>query len=303
MDKNIELKGTRRIDVRGRVSTAGIFLKGAWCSIFRSQGSLCRPDPEQLVVEMKGVKPDPERVAFYRSVCGCRGPERDELPPAFTETLFLAPLGRLVTSRFFPLSPTGLIHVGQKITQYRPLPVDTVLDLKCGISRMLTTEKGIWLDVEMEARDENGPGWEGTASFLSRTKATQKGKGKKRDTRTEDVPPETSCIIEVPENTGRLYAKASGDYNPHHLYALTAKPLGYRRPIAHGMWSMSRSFEEIRKVIPVEFPFSVNVEFKLPIYMPAEISLSWKRNGVDGDILFSLTDARSGLPHLKGVIC
>jgi acyl dehydratase len=34
---------------------------------------------------------------------------------------------------------------------------------------------------------------------------------------------------------GRRYARASGDYNPIHLWSLTARPFGYRRPILHGL--------------------------------------------------------------------
>lgn len=34
---------------------------------------------------------------------------------------------------------------------------------------------------------------------------------------------------------GRRYARASGDYNPIHLFAWTARPFGYRRPVLHGL--------------------------------------------------------------------
>ena len=40
----------------------------------------------------------------------------------------------------------------------------------------------------------------------------------------------------VPDDIGRRYAKVSGDVNPIHMSSLTAKALGFKRAIAHGMW-------------------------------------------------------------------
>ncbi|MDQ9817487.1 MaoC/PaaZ C-terminal domain-containing protein, partial [Acinetobacter bereziniae] len=39
------------------------------------------------------------------------------------------------------------------------------------------------------------------------------------------------------ENTGRRYAKVSGDFNLIHIHAITAKAFGFKQAIAHGMWS------------------------------------------------------------------
>ncbi len=39
---------------------------------------------------------------------------------------------------------------------------------------------------------------------------------------------------------GLRFARASGDFNPHHLFTWTAKMLGYKQPIAHGMWTIAR---------------------------------------------------------------
>ena len=39
---------------------------------------------------------------------------------------------------------------------------------------------------------------------------------------------------ELPAGAGRRYARVSGDYNPIHLWALTARPFGFRAPILHG---------------------------------------------------------------------
>ncbi len=42
------------------------------------------------------------------------------------------------------------------------------------------------------------------------------------------------------DDTGRAYAAVSGDWNPIHLHALTARPLGFPTAIAHGMYTYAR---------------------------------------------------------------
>ncbi len=40
---------------------------------------------------------------------------------------------------------------------------------------------------------------------------------------------------------GVQYGYISGDWNPHHLWPWSARLLGYRKPIAHGMWTMAKA--------------------------------------------------------------
>ena len=44
----------------------------------------------------------------------------------------------------------------------------------------------------------------------------------------------------LPDDLGRRYASVSGDRNPIHMHALTAKAFGFPRAIAHGMWTKAR---------------------------------------------------------------
>lgn len=50
-----------------------------------------------------------------------------------------------------------------------------------------------------------------------------------------------SIELHAASDTGLKYAYVSGDWNPHHLYTWTARILGYRAPIAHGLWTLARS--------------------------------------------------------------
>ena len=51
------------------------------------------------------------------------------------------------------------------------------------------------------------------------------------------------------KDLGRRYAAISGDYNPIHLGALSAKLFGFKQAIAHGMWSKARCLAALDAVI------------------------------------------------------
>ena len=60
-------------------------------------------------------------------------------------------------------------------------------------------------------------------------------------------------MLELPpisRTTLALFAGASGDHNPIHLYPLTAKALGFPRQIAHGMWSKARCIAALENRLP-----------------------------------------------------
>ena len=67
------------------------------------------------------------------------------------------------------------------------------------------------------------------------------------------------------------------------------------------MWSKARVLAELG-----EFPdaFEVSVNFKLPIFLPAQVELIAHAEQVDGKkvIEFTLYDAKSDKPHLAGVL-
>lgn len=282
-------------------STLQIFAKGVWRSLFRKQGVLIHKPPARLLVEMNGIRPDSEKVKNYRKVCGfpVKG---DHLPITFPETLFISPLGRLVTSRDFPLSPAGLIHVGQDIHYAKPIQENSSFNLCCYMSKLAETDRGFLLDVTMEVKVGDDLAWEGTARFLSRFKNIIKKKGRNKQKTKNTIPTGTTEDIDVPRNTGLRYAGASGDYNPHHLYGFTAKPLGYKHPIAHGMWSLARCLASIEKRLSVTFPYSVYSSFKLPIFMPSRVALNWERDRDDDTIPFSLTNSKDHRPHVLGTM-
>ena len=88
----------------------------------------------------------------------------------------------------------------------------------------------------------------------------------------------------------------SGDRNPIHMYSLTAKPLGFQRAIAHGMWTKARCLAALESRLPDAF--GVDVRFRKPILLPARIEFASVDDGDEID--FEVRDAKRGTPHLEG---
>ena len=62
--------------------------------------------------------------------------------------------------------------------------------------------------------------------------------------------------------------RVSGDHNPIHLHGWTAKPFGFPRAIAHGMWTKARCLAALR----LPDAFTAEVRFKQPILLPAKVT-------------------------------
>jgi acyl dehydratase len=109
--------------------------------------------------------------------------------------------------------------------------------------------------------------------------------------------PEDAVRFVVPGDTGRAYARVSGDWNPHHLWPITARPLGYRLPIAHGMWTLAR----LIGLLPEELDTTVGqvaATFHRPVFMPGTVAA---RVAPDGDAwALDAWSPERGTPQLRG---
>jgi acyl dehydratase len=97
---------------------------------------------------------------------------------------------------------------------------------------------------------------------------------------------------------GRDYARVSGDFNPIHLTALSAKVFGFSRAIAHGMWSLARTAAVLQPPKPLAAA-QLDGEFKLPMLLPGEATL-WSASPGLAERAFEVRDAAGAKPHLRG---
>ncbi|HRI69026.1 MAG TPA: hypothetical protein PK156_32570, partial [Polyangium sp.] len=147
---------------------AALIVASLYRAASRRQGRLASGDVAtfpKLAASLRGVRIDPARVRAYAALCGFdRVPGAVPLP--FPESLCLPLLAAIATAEAFPLSPLGLIHVGQKLAQLRPLRADERLDLRCSVVGAEAGPRGITLRIAMSGSSAGEPVWSGEAELL-----------------------------------------------------------------------------------------------------------------------------------------
>jgi len=240
---------------------------------------------------------DERRIQRYERACGLT--ETAALPIAYPETLFLAPMAALAIDPDFPVSPLGLSHVRQQIARVAALPRRGALELACRLAAARTTDRGVEVDLAMEAftHGATSPAWAGVATLLSRNPATR---ATRRRREGSPAPTDDGAIVPVPRLTGVRYALASGDFNPHHLFRFTARPLGYHRPIAHGMWTLARALGLLETRTPLPATAQVDARFQRPVFMPGQIAI--RIRDTEHGARLDVVDPRTGVPHLAATV-
>ena len=286
----------------------GLFFKMAGLSLVRPVTLPPKASLENLSIVQPLVTVDPGRVHAFRQVCGYEAGS-GTVPAAFIQSMLIGIMSRFICSPFFPVSPMGLIQIAQSFEVIRPVSPDQKLDLFCRMLDMTRTEKGLYSRFLMEAApacnsaakvafsepEEKKVAWQGIATYLTRSKA--KGSGQKKRPLEESYLPVMETI-DVPENTGRRYARVSRDVNPHHLYTWTARLIGFKQPIAHGIWSMARACASLEKAAGFPSITWMQGSLKRPIFMPSQITLGY--TFTDNEAQFELRNKATGAPHLKG---
>jgi acyl dehydratase len=233
------------------------------------------------------VRVDRTHLAAYDRVCGFR--LADELPVTYPHVLLFGLQVALMTADDFPFPLIGLVHVANRISRTRPLSADESLVLRSRAANLRPHERGTQFDMVSEVLADGGCVWTETSTYLRRGD----GAGK-RDKQSGPSSARPEAVWRIPGDIGRRYADVSGDHNPIHLHPLTARLFGFRRAIAHGMWSLSRCLAFFEGRLPDGY--AVDARFKLPILLPATVALS------AGEDSFDLRDHRTGRPHLTGRI-
>ena len=261
-------------------------------------------DVPDTALSLNEVSVDRARLASYDRVCSF--PLRDQLPCTFIHVLAFPLHLRLMTDPAFPFPALGLVHIENEITQHRPILASETLDLRVWATPLEPHPRGRRFNLRSEARVDAELVWEETSSILKRgsgaepaergaaTAGRPEEEGAATAGRPEDLP--VTATWRLPGDLGRRYGSVSGDLNPIHIHPLSARLLGFRTAIAHGMWTKARCLAALGPRLADRF--TVQVSFRKPILLPAAVEFSELAD--EGDVLFAVRGAGKGTPHLDG---
>ena len=250
-------------------------------------------------ISLSTVSIDRKHLADYNTVCGFG--QSDILSPTYLHMLVMPLQMALMIEDGFPFPLLGLVHIANKITHYRPVNASEKVNVTCRFGELKPHDKGQQFALLGEVFVGNELVWSGESVYLFRQAGAGKNGEAKPDKAKDEKPaaPTFNALWAIPNDIGRRYAAVSGDSNPIHLYDFTAKLFGFPRAIAHGMWTKARCLASYEGRLPDAF--SVDVQFKLPVLLPAKVAFQSEVNS-KVETHFQVFDAKSTKPHLSGVI-
>ncbi|WP_258805981.1 MaoC/PaaZ C-terminal domain-containing protein [Pseudarthrobacter sp. NS4] len=265
-------------------------------------------DPSVLPAEgheVRGVTVDVANLTAYQHLLGETA--SDVLPAGFIHALAF-PLAMSVMNRDdFPLPLLGMIHLRNSVEQRSPVLFTDALDITARVENLRGHRAGTQVDVVAEVRPAGTVDicWLGISTYLAKGVFLPGiDKPSPVPERSEFKAPDPTAVWQLGVDAGRAYAVVSGDFNPIHLSVLSAKALGMRRSIAHGMYLASRALADVGSVRGDSFAW--DVDFDSPVFLPCRVALeissdqglsgTWKRSD------FVAWNPRSGRRHFSGSV-
>jgi len=291
----------------------------------------------ELELRLARVTVDPDRLATYARVCGMS--LRETLPATYPHVLAFPLHLALMADRRFPFAAVGLVHISNRIVLHRPIHVEEPLDLRVHateprpharghsfalVSQARIAEELVWeeqstmlrrgaapspqdgSDVGSASAARSGSSGSASESGSGSGSALESGSGSGSASESgsgsgsESIAP--SSRWRLPGDLGRRYAGVSGDRNPIHMHAFSARAFGFPGAIAHGMWTKARCLAALEGELPDGY--TVEVTFRRPIQLPAQVVFG-EELGEDPQpekIRFAVTDAERGTMHLEGEV-
>lgn len=226
----------------------------------------------------------------FADVCGFD--LKDTLPLPYPHMLSFPLQLKALGDRSFPAPAMGMVHLDNVITQHRPIKLGETLEVEMSVGDAVPHPAGRIFNFNSTVRIDGEIVWEETSAYLSRGRRNPDAEWPDRYQRVPAGPVKWN----LPANLGRKYGAVSGDINPIHLTAPTAKALGFKRQIAHGFWTMARSVAALENRLPDAV--RVNASFRKPTFLPSTVAFGAQE--IPGGYAFSLTKAGSDTIHLLG---
>ncbi len=281
------------IEVTEEVSAARMFLDAL-------KSSRKKPGVVNALPAITYVRPsvvlDVNHIAAYRKICGYS--DAQGVPIIYPQMLTFPLMMAFFASPACPWPGMGTVHLANRIHQHTSVKAGDDLRVEVATGEMLAHEKGQVFNLEMKILRGDELVWDATQTLLRIGVKNPVGETYV-SALDANLPLSHQADFSAPADIGRRYGKVSGDMNPIHLSAISAKLFGFRTAIAHGLWTKARALATLMPQGILETA-QVNVEFKTPLFLPARASL-WTTRTKQGTS-FEVRNAKGDKPHLRGQI-
>lgn len=222
---------------------------------------------------------------------------RDELPSVFLHAQAF-PLGLHAMSQpEFPLSLIGMVHLSNEVDHRRPVRPDEELTVSSWMENPQAHFAGTQFDVISQINVGEETVWRGVSVYLCKGQYLM---GKPERPGREEWDLEgliATARWKYGTDIGREYAAVSGDFNPIHLSAISAKAAGMKSAMAHGMYSAARA---LAATAPHFEGYKWSMSFESPVFLPATVSFESHSSEDGTKTEFSGWNAKKQRRHFSG---
>lgn len=205
------------------------------------------------------------------------------LPPTYSAVWETALMLDLFRTLELGLPLRGLIHLESEMLQIRPLrATDSV---RCRVEMDAREPHSRGTVIRLISRNWNAPGQlcqENSMALLVMDRSSGSARGRRKGSTAaaaeSDDPASWNRLAEWRLNAayGRRYARASGDFNPIHLWGWSARLFGYNRPILHGYCieaMVANALVRSRMNGDPTLLRRLRIAFRAPALLPARLEL------------------------------
>lgn len=277
----------------------------------RNPANAQRAPARKLAVERDGLV---ARVAqLRRYLAATRGDPSaagtEPLPPGYAAIWETGLTLELLALEGMPFPSRGIVHLASELVVIRPLQVGDSVRARLELERIEAHSRGAVLVLRFRSWTRPGilcqenhsryllpgiapPPW--TAHQMP------PGEAAAPERRLPGDWQEVSSW-DLSAGAGLRYARASGDYNPVHLWPWSARLLGFSRPILHGHCTLAMVSHELTRITG-KVPRKVSGRFRTPLELPASVHLEVAGELETGSVPVRLRGAaQRGRPFLEGL--
>lgn len=229
-----------------------------------------RPLPSglpELVTEYRLDTLPLDDIARYRAAFGFAG---DHVP--LTWWYLPAQRAHLATmlDPRFPFRIAGLVHMANSLDEHNKVAPGRALVLRTVLRMLPPSSSGALRCVlETTGSAENGPVFSCSSTYL-----IQRGKrgGAKQVDASLDLSDAPLAQWTLDATAGRRYARLSGDWNPIHLTNWSARLMGMRAPVIHGMHTLATSCAALENTND-RHATRIDCRFRAPVTLGSTMTL------------------------------
>ena len=243
-------------------------------SALRFVSNLARPSPgfaddgqlPDIQAHWPGHRASRREIADFFELSGL--PDRGHASILYPHTVSFPMLMAVLSHPAFPLPIWRVLQVRNRMIQHEPIAPDAVFDFTVRTGERRLLEKGVEMDLRVEARKEGRVVWEAVNTFYARGRF---GEARAEPAASPGVGGAPATEWRMPAHGRWRYGQLSGDFNPLHMSDWYARRAGYAGAFTHPQRAIGQCLGHLDAAHHA--PMQLDTWIKGPVFYDAKVSL------------------------------